>query len=534
MHKIKKIIESPFSYLLLFLLTCLWGSKPLLFAQIKEQRGGKEGSDLVFFPEGGSLIPGVRCAVAFKNLSEQELSGYIIDEKNDTLATLAFYNKKLGLFQLVPEAGKKYYAVYQGSDSLSKKIALPPVRDDAYALQVTQTDHKIFITWHTAATDPSKNPEPSFLLIVQTGDHLYYRQKWNPSRNPIVLNKKDFLSGILHIKLMDDQMNLLSERPLLCINSDQVQVDYTAFPSRNRKKTRLRLQLLSEEEKALSGQFSIYITPDTSLCRTQLYMIYPSDDLEESLKLIAPDFQARIGNKHLYDLFVLTRLPEEEIRTIELEEVEITARQRARKKDDLYARFADYTLTSAQIKEMNPGHMESLIRRIPGLTIRNGKIILQRTQGEVAIHLDGTEISGGTSGTSTINERAAGEEVLQLLQKIDVNDIAAVQLIKGGASRSVFGGKGFNGILSIRTKQQNETAALPLQRNAPPDKLIPGYEDSSREEVLYANWQQQTTPEGTLEMEIHTDSSIHNYQIRIAGRTDEGIWISGTVGVSLP
>lgn len=530
-NRIKKTIGSPF---LCLLLAYLWASMPLLLAQIQEQTIGKTEGDLVFFPEGGSLIPGVRCAVAFKNLSEHKLSGYITDESRDTLTALAFFNQKLGLFQLVPEAGKKYYAVYQGPDSLLKKTALPPVKNDAYALQVTQTDHKIFITWHTAPANSTKDLGTSFRLIVHTGDHIYYQQKWNPSKNPVVLNKKDFLSGILHIKLMDDQMNLLSERPLVCINPGQVQFSYTALPSRNRKSTRLRLQLVSAGGKALSGQFSIYITPDTSLCRNQLYMIYPSDDLEESLKLIAPDFQAQIRNKHLYDLFVLARLSDEEIRTVELEEVEITARQQVKKRDDLYTRFADYELTAAQIKEMNPASMESLIRRIPGLTIRNGKIILQRTQGEVAIHLDGTELSGGTSGTSTINERVNDDDVSRTLQKIDVNDIAGIQLIKGGASRSIFGGKGFNGILSIRTKQRNEPASLPPQRNIPAEKLFSRYAASSLEEVLYVNLNQQTTPEGTLEMDIRPPSSFSNCQIRISGCTDEGIWISGTVGIALP
>lgn len=526
----KKTLQLPFIYLLF---AYLGVSMPLLRAQINEPTAEREGDDLVFFPEGGALIPGARCAVAFKNRSEQALSGYIIDEKKDTITPLTFYNKKLGLFQLVPQAGKKYYAVYQGKDSLLKKMALPPVKSDAYALQVNQTDHKIFITWHTASARSTADREASFQLIVHTGDHIYYQQKWNPSKNPIVLNKKDFLSGILHIKLMDEEGNLLSERPLLCINPGQVQLACTLLPSPKSEKTRLRLQLLSEGGKALSGRFSIYITQASALDPNQLYMIYPSDDLEESLKLIAPDFQAQIRNKHLYDLFILTRFPNEEIRTIELDEVEISARQLVKKKDDIYAQFADYELTSAQIEKMNPANLESLIRRLPGLTIRNGKIILQRTRGEVAIHIDGTEITGGTSGTSTIDERSADNEISQLLQKIDVSDIAGIQLIKGAAGRSVFGGKGFNGILSIRTKQGHVAASFPSRRNVQPEKLLSQYADSSVEEVLYANWQQPTTEEGRFEIEIHTPSSIHSGQVRISGCTDEGIWISGTIGVPL-
>lgn len=527
----KKMIASPLLYLLL---TSLWVNMLLLPAQTKEQTTEKEGYDLVFFPEGGSLIPDTRCAVAFKNLSEETLSGYIIDENKDTLTSLAFYNKKLGLFQLVPQAGKKYYALYQGQDSVSKKIALPSVKNDAYALQVNQTDHKIFITWHTSPTNATKDIRTPLLLIVHAGNHIYYQQKWNPSKRTIALNKKDLLSGIFHIKLMDNQGNLLSERPVLCINQKQVELSCTPLPSSKSKKTRLRLQLLSQEQKVLAGQFTIYITKDRSLCPNQLYMIYPSDDLEESLKLIAPDFQAQIRNKHLYDLFVLTHLADEEIQTIELDEVEISTRPPVKKTDDLYAPFADYELTSAQIQEMNTGNIESLIRRIPGLTIQNGKIILQRTRGEVAIHIDGTEIASGTSGNNTINERSTDDEMHQILQKLDVDDIASIQLLKGGASRSVFGSKGFNGILSIRTKQGNPITPLPSQRNVPSEEVISRYADSSLEEILYANLQQQTTPEGTLEVEIPTRSSLRHCQIRISGCTDEGIWISGTIGMFLP
>lgn len=42
----------------------------------------KEGSALMFFPEGGRLLPGVQNKVACKVLTEEELvSGFIADEK---------------------------------------------------------------------------------------------------------------------------------------------------------------------------------------------------------------------------------------------------------------------------------------------------------------------------------------------------------------------------------------------------------------------------------------------------------------------
>jgi len=73
-----------------------------------------EPIDIQFFPEGGSMIEGIRNKLAFKAIGtdglSREVSGVIKDDNSVFITDFKSYHKGMGAFLLKPEAGKKYFA----------------------------------------------------------------------------------------------------------------------------------------------------------------------------------------------------------------------------------------------------------------------------------------------------------------------------------------------------------------------------------------------------------------------------------------
>ena len=70
--------------------------------------------DVQFFPEGGDLINGIKSQVAFKAIKPDglgiDVKGSIIDNAGAVVATITTQHLGMGVFNLLPEAGKIYKA----------------------------------------------------------------------------------------------------------------------------------------------------------------------------------------------------------------------------------------------------------------------------------------------------------------------------------------------------------------------------------------------------------------------------------------
>ncbi|MDE6552315.1 MAG: hypothetical protein K2K98_05060 [Muribaculaceae bacterium] len=75
---------------------------------------------LAFYPEGGWLIEGVPCKVAFKATDYKdkgvELSGFIYEKDGNRIADFKTTHNGMGCVSFIPESGKTYLAEYIGPD----------------------------------------------------------------------------------------------------------------------------------------------------------------------------------------------------------------------------------------------------------------------------------------------------------------------------------------------------------------------------------------------------------------------------------
>jgi len=101
----------------------------------------RDGIDIQFFPEGGTLVNGIKSKIAFKAVGtdglSREVKGTIETEGGDTITRFASLHKGMGSFYLKPESSKRYFAhlMYNNRNYL---IPLPTTLEKGCVMTVNQ------------------------------------------------------------------------------------------------------------------------------------------------------------------------------------------------------------------------------------------------------------------------------------------------------------------------------------------------------------------------------------------------------------
>ena len=85
--------------------------------------------DVVFFPEGGSLMLGTACNITFKamksNGQSTDITGVVYDESGQAIQKIESDYLGMGNFSFVAEKGKTYYAICENYQGQSKRFNIP-------------------------------------------------------------------------------------------------------------------------------------------------------------------------------------------------------------------------------------------------------------------------------------------------------------------------------------------------------------------------------------------------------------------------
>ena len=219
--------------------------------------------DVSFFPEGGNLLDGVLCRIAFKALNangySEEISGYIVNETGDTLVNkVNSYHNGMGLIDFISKKEERYYLVCKNKKSVEKRFELPKALSGTYSLQTFWRKNELLVIRKNSSDVPTQ--APLYLLIHQTGN-LYYWSKWE--ENTVLTFSKDQLpQGVLQILLFDDKLNPLSERLVFSNKHDFASLSVTTDKSEYdiREKVVVNLQAKDDIGLSTAGHLSVAIT----------------------------------------------------------------------------------------------------------------------------------------------------------------------------------------------------------------------------------------------------------------------------------
>lgn len=171
-------------------------------------------TDLQFFPEGGSMITGIKSKIAFKAIGVNgkglAVKGEIVDNLGKSITTISSEFAGMGSFQLTPEVNKTYQAVVNLPDGTKMKADLPKPNNAGCVLSVLQENKDDVFVRIQGANLTDQN----YILMVNTGGEPIFSTSFEivDGIANISIKRSSFPTGIAQFTVFDTKLRPLNER----------------------------------------------------------------------------------------------------------------------------------------------------------------------------------------------------------------------------------------------------------------------------------------------------------------------------------
>lgn len=244
-----------------------------------------EDYDVSFYPEGGYLLNGISCRVAFKAIGYSgnsiDVSLEVLDEEGQAVAVGQTLHEGMGVFTITPELDKKYKVICTNNYGREKTFDLPVVNERIkYGLKVDAQKESFKVTI-SSAVDAA--PEPLYLIAHVRG-MIIFSSELQESQKTFLFSKHDFPAGVVQFLLLDKKGNPLSERLAFSDNllSASCDIDLGNSSMKKRELTNVKLQITDGTQQPIKGNFSISVTDSyfvpSDTCQTLVsYLLLTSE-----------------------------------------------------------------------------------------------------------------------------------------------------------------------------------------------------------------------------------------------------------------
>jgi hypothetical protein len=231
-------------------------------------------TDIQFFPEGGYLVDGVRSKVAFKAIKPDglgtDIKGTITDNSGATVATITSQHLGMGVFEILPQAGKTYKAAITFADGSQNTYDLPQAKTDGVVLSTTDTDpYRIGIKISAADGFYQSNKGKPLSLIAQNGQIICFAAQ--PTIISQVTNaaivKTRFPTGVIKFTLFAGNGTPLAERVAFLNNKDQLNINANTAKQTygTRQKVTVNLSAKSIDQKPSQANLSVTVIDEKTV-----------------------------------------------------------------------------------------------------------------------------------------------------------------------------------------------------------------------------------------------------------------------------
>lgn len=168
--------------------------------------------DVQMYPEGGHLVAGVPCRIAFEANNEEgmHLEGKlsVVDKSGKEVASASTELRGRGSFEFTPEAGGSYTANFVWKTGKAEKN-LPKVEADGVALKVTQSDGKVKVDAYTAG---ATSDVPLGMTVMNQGLLLDFQELGSGKHLSAELEETSLKTGVCQITLFDGKGEVYADR----------------------------------------------------------------------------------------------------------------------------------------------------------------------------------------------------------------------------------------------------------------------------------------------------------------------------------
>ena len=240
--------------------------------------------DVSFFPEGGYLIDGYDCCVAFKALGDDggsvEVTGVLKNDREEVVDTLRTLHGGMGCLRFTPHTGERYYAECTMEGGKTERFDLPASNNLACVLRVLHTERDFTVMVQ------SGRPLPKGLrLLVHCRGNLCYFREWNDDLPSLIFKRDKLPGGVLQILLLDKAGNALSERLVFNRGEELATTDMQVRGSlKQRTKVTLAVTATDPDGGPAAGDFSIAVTDRAAVPSAMSGSIYSTLLLTSELR----------------------------------------------------------------------------------------------------------------------------------------------------------------------------------------------------------------------------------------------------------
>jgi len=216
--------------------------------------------DILFFPEGGSLVNGKQNNVAYKALNEfqqpVDVKAEIVDENGKKISETESVKFGMGKFAFSPHENQKFFLKLT-SHKISKLYEIPTGKENAVSLNVGKENGKIILKIQSE-NNQKVNIEANFRgEVVQTKNNI-------SSNSEIEFNENIFPQGIARFTVLDSDKNPLAER-VVFVNKDQ-NLQISIKPNQSdympREKVVFDIETKDDKGKPVSSNLSLSVLDD--------------------------------------------------------------------------------------------------------------------------------------------------------------------------------------------------------------------------------------------------------------------------------
>lgn len=257
--------------------------------------------DVQFFPESGYLVTGLPSKVAFKAVGADGLGknvkGVITDDAGQEIATFESQHLGMGVFVIVPEAGKTYKAKVTFDDGSTSTLNLPAIQQQGYVLSTNSVSDPDNISVRITASPSLTGSEIN--LVAQANGQICYAAKNKLQEGVLVarIPKSKFPSGIAQFTLFNAAGEPVNERLVFVNRADLLKIGVSSSAQTYAPRQKVALQLSANDP---DGQPELASLSAAVIDATKI----PSDESDEtsilSEILLSSDIKGYIEKPNYY------------------------------------------------------------------------------------------------------------------------------------------------------------------------------------------------------------------------------------------
>lgn len=250
-----------------------------------------------FYPEGGYLLSGQECRLAFKAL---DYSGHPVDVRvrledgqGEVVTSDSTYYEGMGRLVFTPLAGETYRAYCTAPDGVARGFDIPEALAGVPGLRVDADAERIKV--RLLRPMPSARAD-SLYLIAHVRGGIVFADRWPEDTDVLVFPKHLFPSGVVQFLLLDRRMNAVAERLSFCYHGQTatagISTDKAVYAPRQPIKMTFALTA-PHDRRRLKGKLSVSVTDSGEVPADTCFNIL-------STLLLTSELKGYIGNPSYY------------------------------------------------------------------------------------------------------------------------------------------------------------------------------------------------------------------------------------------